>query len=66
MAARCVGEEALAAKGAAIEACHIGFRTRFIDKDEASRVDVIRLAPPPPAPTSYVRSFLLIGPQRFF
>jgi hypothetical protein len=38
MSPRCRGEQAFPAPATAIAACHVGARTRFVDEDQAFRV----------------------------
>ena len=60
------GDEALAPRAAAITTCHVGRRTRFVDEDQAFRVQLALAGTPFFAGCGDIRSILLGGSLRLF
>ena len=66
VAVRRTGHQALAARGAAVQAGHVGLGPGFIDKHQAVRVDLALMAPPAFALAADVGPLLFGGAQAFF
>jgi len=61
-----MGDQALAARGAAMGACHVGLGPGLIDEDQAGGIDARLMATPARAAARNVGPMLLGGVQAFF
>src|SRR5437588_10293399 len=63
---RCLGEQAPAARGAAVEPGHLGAGAGLVDENELIGIDEGLRRAPDPAPRRDVRTVLLRGAERLF
>jgi hypothetical protein len=66
VAVRHFGDEALAARGPAVKAGHVGPGPGLVDEHQARRIDALLMASPAHAVALDVRTILLARDQRLF